>query len=135
VFNPTPTHVTRKVLTVDDSKVVRMMVKRALQTLDCLIVEASNGREGLQQAELEKPDLILLDVTMPEMTGLEMLTQLRMNEKTKSIPVIMLTAESGQTNIAHADRLGISGYFSKPFKEEHLRAKVQHVVPIHERRS
>ena len=119
-----------KILTVDDSKVVRIMVKRALKSYDCVIIEASNGEEGLAAAGRENPDLIMLDVTMPVMSGLEMLAQLRANEALKSIPVVMLTAESAQENIAHADSLGISGYIPKPFKEDNLIEKVKAAVTL-----
>ena len=119
-----------KILTVDDSKVVRIMVKRALKSYDCVIIEASNGEEGLAAAGRENPDLIMLDVTMPVMSGLEMLAQLRANEALKSITVVMLTAESAQENIAHADSLGISGYIPKPFKEDNLIEKVKAAVTL-----
>ena len=119
-----------KVLTVDDSKVVRIMVKRALKPYDCTIVEAGSGAAGLEAAAQEKPDLIFLDVTMPEMDGLEMLTRLRAEETLKSIPVIMLTAESAQENIARADALGISGYIPKPFKPDKLLEKIGLVLKL-----
>ncbi|MSU60936.1 MAG: response regulator [Pedosphaera sp.] len=119
-----------KILTVDDGKVVRIMVGRALKPFNCEIVEAVNGAEGLAAAAREKPDLILLDVTMPIMDGLEMLGRLRADPNLKSIPVIMLTAESAQENIAHADSLGISGYVPKPFKESQLVDKVKAVLAL-----
>lgn len=119
-----------KILTVDDSKVVRIMVSRALKPFDCTIIEATNGAEGMEAAARENPDLVILDVTMPVMTGLEMLRQLRAGEATKSIPVVMLTAESAQENIAKADALGINGYVAKPFKEEQLVEKVKAAVAL-----
>ncbi len=79
---------------------------------------------------MKKPDLIILDVTMPVMTGLEMLTKLRLDDALKSIPVLMLTAESAQENIAKADSLGISGYVAKPFKEDQLVDKVKVAIPL-----
>ncbi len=114
-----------KILTVDDSKVVRIMVSRALKPYDCQIVEATNGAEGLEAANRERPDLIFLDVTMPIMDGLEMLNRLRGDPALKSIPVVMLTAESAQENLARADSLGISGYIAKPFKETQLVEKAK----------
>lgn len=66
-----------KILTVDDSKAVRIIVKRSFKEYDCEIVEAANGVEGLAAAAKEKPDLILLDVTMPVMDGVEMLAKLK----------------------------------------------------------
>ena len=82
-----------RILTVDDSKTVRCIVRKAFKTFDCDILEASNGVEGLAIASKETPDVILLDVTMPVMDGVEMLTKLKADPQLKAIPVIMLTAE------------------------------------------
>jgi len=94
------------------------------------VCEASNGEEGLAAAAREKPDLILLDVTMPVMDGVTMLTKLKEDAALKAIPVIMLTAESGHDNVIHIARLGIRDYLVKPFKEEQLIEKAGRVVPL-----
>jgi len=121
---------TPKILTVDDSRIVRMLITRALQGYDCLIVEATNGEEGLAAALLEKPDLILLDVTMPVMDGFELLARLRQESDLAKVPIIMLTAESSQESVARADGLGVSGYVAKPFKEEELRDRINAIIPL-----
>jgi len=87
---------TLKVLAVDDSKTIRMIVKKAFKSYDCEVIEAENGKEGLETASKEKPDLIILDITMPVMTGPEMLEELKKDPGLMEIPVIMLTAESGK---------------------------------------
>ena len=79
-----------KILTVDDSKTIRMIVKKAFRPYDCQIVEGENGVEGLALAAKEKPDLIILDITMPVMTGAEMLAKMKEEPELKDIPVIML---------------------------------------------
>ncbi|MCH2155913.1 MAG: response regulator [Opitutales bacterium] len=119
-----------KVLTVDDSKAVRMIVKKAFKTFDVNIVEAANGVEGLAAAAKEKPDLILLDVTMPVMDGVEMLTKLKADPDLKGIPVIMLTAEAGRENVMKIAKIGIRDYVVKPFKEESLIDKVGRVIDL-----
>jgi two-component system cell cycle response regulator len=119
-----------KILTVDDSRVVRMIVSRAFKNYDCQIIEASNGAEGLDLVAREHPDCIILDVTMPVLDGLQMLTKLRADAASVNIPVVMLTAESSQENIAKADQLGISGYVAKPFKEDQLVEKVRRAAPL-----
>ena len=119
-----------KILTVDDSKVVRMIVTRSFKNYDCQIVEAANGAEGLAAAARENPGFIILDVTMPVMDGLTMLGRLRADPALSHIPVVMLTAESSQENIAQADRLGISGYVPKPFKEEQLLEQARRAVTL-----
>ncbi len=119
-----------KILTVDDSRIVRSMVTRALKNYDCVIVEAADGKLGLEAAARENPDVILLDVTMPVMDGFEMLAQLRNHPTLHATPVVMLTAESSQENLARADQLGVSGYIPKPFKEDQILEKIRKAVPL-----
>lgn len=104
------------VLTIDDSKVVRTMVARHLQPYGCTVVEAQNGLEGLEAARQHHPDLILLDVTMPVMDGRQCLAELRKDEVCRTIPVVMLTAESGRDLVVELAKLGVSGYIVKPFE-------------------
>jgi two-component system, cell cycle response regulator len=122
-----------KILTVDDSRTIRIIVTRAFKSYDCTVCEATNGEEGLAAAAREKPDLILLDVTMPVMDGVTMLTKLKEDAQLKSIPVIMLTAESGRENVMHIARIGVRDYLVKPFKEEQLVEKAGRVVTLAKR--
>ncbi len=119
-----------KVLTVDDSKTVRIIVKKAFKPFDCEILEAANGVEGLAIAAKENPDLILLDVTMPVMDGVEMLTKLKSDPALKGIPVIMLTAEGGRDNVLKIAKIGVRDYLVKPFKEEVLVEKSSRVIDL-----
>ena len=121
---------TKKILSVDDSKTVRRMLARVFQPFDCIICEASNGEEGLSVAAREKPDLIVLDYNMPVMDGITMLRRLREDAALRSTPVIMLTAESSATNMAAAARLGARDYISKPFQDELLLAKAARVIAL-----
>ncbi len=119
-----------KILSVDDSKAIRIIVTRAFRNHDCVVIEAGNGEEGLAKAATEKPDLIILDITMPVMDGVTMLGKLKESEDLKQIPVIMLTAESGRENVAYIARLGVRDYIVKPFKEDQLLEKVGRVVTL-----
>jgi two-component system, cell cycle response regulator len=119
-----------KILSVDDSRTIRIIVRRAFQSFDCQVVEAVNGEEGLAIAAREKPDLIILDVTMPVMDGVTMLTKLKEDPGLKAIPVIMLTAECGRENILHIARLGVHDYLAKPFKEHELIEKAGRIVSL-----
>jgi two-component system, cell cycle response regulator len=119
-----------KILSVDDSKTIRMIVKRTFAPYDTIVLEACNGEEGLATAAAEKPDLIVLDITMPVMDGVTMLTKLKENEALKSIPVIMLTAESGRENVAYIAKLGVRDYLVKPFQDTQLIEKVNRVIPL-----
>jgi two-component system, cell cycle response regulator len=119
-----------KILTVDDSKTVRIIVKKAFKSYDCEIIEASNGVEGLAMAAKENPDVILLDVTMPVMDGVEMLTKLKSDPALKGIPVIMLTAEGGRDNVLKIAKIGVRDYVVKPFKEEVLVEKAGRIIDL-----
>jgi len=119
-----------KILTVDDSRTIRMIIQRAFRLFDCAFCEAANGAEGLVAAAQQKPDLIILDITMPVMDGMTMLGKLREDPDLKSTPVIMLTAESSRENVANVSKLGISDYLVKPFKEDLLLEKVRKVLPL-----
>ena len=119
-----------KILTVDDSRAVRIIVKKAFKSYNVEILEASNGVEGLAMASKQLPDLILLDVTMPVMDGVEMLTKLKADPSLKAIPVIMLTAEAGREMVLKIAKLGIRDYIVKPFKEDVLNEKVGRIIDL-----
>lgn len=119
-----------KILTVDDSKAVRIIIRKAFTNYDVTIIEAANGVEGLAAASKEIPDLILLDVTMPVMDGVEMLTKLKSDAALKAMPVIMLTAEAGRENVLKIAKIGIRDYIVKPFKDDVLIEKVGRVVEL-----
>jgi len=115
------------------NKTVRIIVRKTFKSYDCEILEAGNGVEGLALAAKAMPDLILLDVTMPVMDGVTMLTKLKADEALKAIPVIMLTAESGRENVLHIARLGVRDYLVKPFKDDQLIEKAGRVIALQKR--
>jgi two-component system cell cycle response regulator len=115
---------------VDDSRTIRLIVTRAFMPYDCVVIEAANGEEGLAAAAREKPDLILLDITMPVMDGVTMLAKLKEDDELKQMPVIMLTAESGRENVLHISKLGVQDYLVKPFRAEQLIEKAARAVPL-----
>ncbi len=119
-----------KILSIDDSKTVRMIVQRAFRPFDCTVCEASNGEEGLAAAASQSPDLIILDITMPVMDGVTMLGKLMQDPVLKDIPVIMLTAEHGRENVANIVSLGVRDYLVKPFKDEQIVEKASTVIPL-----
>ena len=99
-----------KVLIIDDSPEIRDIIQMRLDGLNYNSITAENGKEGLEKAEAENPDLILLDVTMPVMDGYETLRQLRQTPNLKDIPVIMVTACHKAEDIATASSYGITDY-------------------------
>jgi len=121
---------TLKVLTVDDSKTIRMIVKKAFKTFECDLFEAENGHQGLEVARKERPDLIVLDITMPVMNGTEMLDKLKKDPDLKNTHVIMLTAESGKENVLEIVKMGVTDYMVKPFKGEQLIERVTKILTL-----
>jgi two-component system chemotaxis response regulator CheY len=116
-----------RVLIVDDSSVMRKIVGRSLRQagLDVLqVLEASNGSEALSLARENSLDLILSDINMPLMDGLEFVRQLRCIEAAQEIPVIMITTEAGEGHVVQALSLGASGYIRKPFTPEQIKERV-----------
>ena len=109
-----------KILTIDDSKMVHLIVAKTFETFDCQIVSAADGALGVEAALREKPDLIFLDITMPVLNGIQTLEKIRGTPEIAGIPVVMLTAESDAQRLGAADALKVSGYISKPFKPAQL---------------
>lgn len=117
-----------RILVIDDEPNIVQTLKDRLEMNEYDVVTACNGREGLQQAEKERPDVILLDVIMPIMDGHEMLEHLRRDEWGQEISVIMLTARSQTQDIARANSCGIDDYIVKPFDLSELLEKIESIV-------
>ncbi|MCF7955189.1 MAG: response regulator [Phycisphaerae bacterium] len=117
-----------KILIVDDEPNIVQTLQDRLEMNDFDVVTASNGKEGLEQAILEKPDVVLLDVIMPVMDGLEMLEALRKEPACENISVVMLTARSQTQDIARANACGIEDYIVKPFDLSELLEKIESIV-------
>jgi len=117
-----------KILFVDDEADLVSTVECRLKWADFDVVTAPNGKEGLDKAEAEKPNLILLDTNMPIMNGHEMLEQLRKNPRLKDIPVIMLTSVFETRDIAKASSYGITDYVTKPFDFTELVEKISNAL-------
>jgi len=117
-----------KILVVDDEPDCLSTIKYRLIHSDYEVVTATNGEEGLQKAQQESPDLILLDTNMPVMNGREMLKCLRKHPALKDTPVIMVTACCEVQDIAIASSYGISDYIAKPFDFTDLIEKIQNAL-------
>ena len=105
-----------QILLIDDSKATRAIVAKMLRAYECEILEAANGALGLDVARQNPPDLIILDMTMPVMNGVETLQALKADEALKHIPVIMLTANSNPEEMEQMKALGASEYITKTQK-------------------
>jgi two-component system, chemotaxis family, chemotaxis protein CheY len=116
-----------KVLIVDDSSVMRKIIERSLRQagLDVSEVwEAANGAEGLAVLQKGTPDMILSDINMPVMDGLEFLKSLATVETAKGVPVVMITTEGSEARVVEALSAGAKGYLRKPFTAEQVKERV-----------
>ena len=119
------------VLIVDDSAAIRKILQRVLLQANIgvgKIHEANDGKEGLDRMTNESVGLILSDINMPNMDGLEFLRSLKANPSWKGVPVVMVTTEGSQDKVIQALQLGASGYVKKPFTPEQIREKLAGVV-------
>jgi two-component system chemotaxis response regulator CheY len=115
------------VLIVDDSAAIRKILVRVLSQTDLPIAhlhEASDGSEALKIVETNDISLILSDINMPNIDGLELLTRLRKTPKWKQLSVVMITTEGSQAKVLQAVELGARGYVRKPFTAEQIKEKV-----------
>jgi len=120
-----------RALIVDDSSVMRKIVERALRQagLDQLVVhEAGSGAEGIEVLKSKPVDLILSDINMPIMDGLEFLRQIRAQNLAQGVPVVMITTESSEEHVKQAILAGAQGYIRKPFTAEQVKERVLPLV-------
>lgn len=115
----------KKVMIVDDEAHIVELVKVCLEDTDYEILEAYTGQEALQKAKEEKPDLILLDVMLPKMDGYEVCKQLKSNQETQNIPVVMLTAKGQEVDKVKGFQAGADSYMTKPFSPLRLLTELE----------
>lgn len=114
------------VLLVEDDQDIRTIVELALEEHTCF--HADNGREALRQLEREDVDIVILDIMMPELDGIETLRQIRRNDETSDLRVILLTAKASEDDHLRGFQVGADAYLTKPFDLEDLRATLHEVL-------
>ena len=119
---------TRKILVVDDDPIMHRVLGRYLEQNGYEMLSARNGLEAVQKATLEAPQVIILDVRMPEMSGLEALRQLKEIERTKSIPVIVVTVNADRATLMESEVSGADGFLTKPFRPGELLAEIKRLT-------
>lgn len=118
-----------RILIVDDSATQMHNLKTMLEKAGHETLSAINGLEGIQKAESDQPDLILMDVVMPELNGFQATRKITSNDKTKHIPVILVTTKDQDTDKIWGERQGAKGYLVKPPAEQDLLAMVDANLP------
>jgi len=117
-----------KILVVDDSATIRHQLRACLESGGYDVIEAENGALGLERATNETVDLIIVDINMPVMNGLEMLEALRAVPRKASIPAFILSTESSKSMVERGKKCGATAWIVKPFKPEILIKGIAHVL-------
>ncbi len=119
-----------RALIVDDSAVMRKIIERCLRQAGvqlAVVLEAGNGDDALKVLEQNQVDIILSDINMPVMNGLEFVRRLPSVENSRGVPVVMITTEAGEAQVLEALSCGAKGYIRKPFTPEQV---AEHVIPL-----
>ena len=123
-----------KILVIDDNNLNLRMIELILQNYNYEVLTAINGIDGIKATQEEKPDLILLDIMMPEIDGFEVCEKLKANPDTKDIPVIFLTSKTDSEGIVKGFELGAADYVTRPFNRPELMARIKTHLSLKESR-
>jgi two-component system, OmpR family, alkaline phosphatase synthesis response regulator PhoP len=115
----------QRILVADDEANIRELVRYNLELAGFSVMEAVNGEESCSLAQIERPDLIILDIMMPVLDGFKACMRLKQDKSTRSIPIIMLTAKSGEEDKVLGLEIGADDYLAKPFGVRELTARVK----------
>ena len=122
-----------KILAVDDEKHIVRLVQINLQKEGYDVITASNGQEALDRIAADKPDLVIMDVMMPQMDGFEALKTLKSQPETVNLPVIMLTAKAQDADVFEGWKSGADLYLTKPFNPSELMSFVKRILQDREK--
>ena len=121
------------VLVVDDSAAIRKILQRVLRQTGMAIRtihEAGDGQEALAVMNAHKVDLVLTDINMPKMDGLQFLASVKASAQWRQVPVVMITTEGGETKVGEAVKLGAAGYVRKPFTADQIKEKLVGILEL-----
>jgi len=119
------------VLIVDDSAAIRKILQRVLKQTGIAIgtmYEAGDGQEALELLKTKTVNLVLSDINMPKMDGIQLLAALKSSAAWRSLPVVMITTEGGEAKVGEAVRLGAAGYVRKPFTADQIKEKLNGIL-------
>ena len=119
-----------KILITDDEEELRNVLKQSMENAGYEVVTAGNGREAVERVNLDAPDLVLMDVMMPEMNGFDAMRKIKENPSTAHIPVVMLTALDDDMNTAKGWKMGTSLYLKKPFVPAQLISYIKLILDL-----
>jgi DNA-binding response OmpR family regulator len=113
------------ILIIEDDRLAARILELSLKQDGYQVVTALDGQRGLELAQTQQPDLVLLDVMMPGMDGFEVCSQLRANPMTANLPIVIITVRSQAADKQTASKFGVSGYITKPFRRAELVATIK----------
>ena len=119
------------ILVVDDSAAIRKILQRVLRQTGMAIrtiYEAGDGQQAIDVLKNQKIDLVLTDINMPKMDGLQFLGEVKQSAQWRHIPVVMITTEGGESKVGEAVRLGATGYVRKPFTADQIKEKLAGIL-------
>lgn len=120
-----------RIMTVEDSATMRRIIKNTLKRLGYEdVVEAENGQVALAKLATDKVDFVITDWSMPEMNGLDFILEVRKNDATRKLPVLMITTVAEREDIITALQAGVNSYIVKPFDADTLKAKIEQVLGL-----
>ncbi|MCB1645334.1 MAG: response regulator [Pseudomonadales bacterium] len=119
-----------KVLVVDDSPTEIYQFKDLLESMGYEVITAENGRDGVALAAAEQPDIVLMDIVMPDMNGFQATRQICRGESTSHIPVVIVSSKDQETDKVWGERQGASGYITKPVDRQVLVAVVEKILKL-----
>lgn len=120
---------TKQVMTVDDSATVRQVLRMTLEQEGYAVLEANDGKDALQKFPENGVDMVVTDLNMPNMDGIDLIKEIRQKPGARFMPIIMLTTESQPEKKTEGKKAGASGWITKPFRPEQLLAVVRMVCP------
>ena len=118
----------KKILAVDDDAMVLAVIKKRLEFAGYEVITAMEGLEGLKKARTEKPDLIVLDLILPNLNGYQICAMLKRDSAYRNIPIVMLTSRSQQADIAEGMKAGADAYITKPYDPDEFIATIQNLL-------
>jgi CheY-like chemotaxis protein len=119
----------KKVLIIEDHSDMRELLSWQIELMGFMPVTAKRGNEGVEKAVSEKPELIIMDIMMPGMDGLQATREIRAHEETKDIPILAATALFRDADLKNCIEAGCNGYIIKPFTFQELQGKVRELIP------
>ncbi|HWP81137.1 MAG TPA: response regulator [Bacteroidota bacterium] len=122
------------IVVAEDQHHIRALIEYKLKNSGYQVVAVADGAAALEKVKEVSPDLVLLDVMMPLMTGFEVLAALKQDDKTRDIPVLLVTAQSREEEVVKGLELGAEDYITKPFSPNELAARVKIVLARHQKK-